>query len=55
MVSFTKATRLGEMAVLSDDFQDLTGRKSTFFRQICEARLARSNDYQAVQQQGLAV
>lgn len=39
MVSFTKATRLGEMAILSDDFQKLTGSVPKSFRKVCEERL----------------
>lgn len=39
MVSFTKATRLGEMAILSSDYQILTGRAPKSFRQVCQERL----------------
>lgn len=42
MASFTKATRLGEMAIISDDIELLTGKKPKFFRQICKERLAQS-------------
>lgn len=57
MVSFTKATRLGEMAILSDDFEKLTGRKPLSFRQVCEARLtvpAPSRAVEFVQPRGVA-
>lgn len=39
MVSFTKATRLGELAIMSNDYQNLTGRVPKSFRKICEERL----------------
>lgn len=42
MVSFAKATRLGEMAVLSQDVEFLTGRKPKSFREICQQRLIRA-------------
>lgn len=40
MVTFAKATRLGEMAIDSDDFQTITGRKPQTFEEVCKARMA---------------
>ncbi|KAJ0109705.1 hypothetical protein J7T55_014267 [Diaporthe amygdali] len=40
MVSFTKATRLGEFEIISDDVQKLTLKKPKTFREVCEQRLA---------------
>lgn len=40
MVSFTKATALGEFEIMSDDVQKLTLRKPKTFREVCEQRLA---------------
>lgn len=40
MVTFGTATRLGEMAILSDDFQKITGRKPKTFHEVCRTRLA---------------
>lgn len=39
MVSFTKATRLGELAILSNDCQNLTGMAPKSFRKVCEERV----------------
>ncbi|EKG13879.1 NmrA-like protein, partial [Macrophomina phaseolina MS6] len=41
MVSFGKATRLGEMAVISDDVEMLTGKKPKSLRQVMEESFAR--------------
>lgn len=40
MVSFTKATALGEFEIISDDVQKLALRKPKSFREVCEQRLA---------------
>lgn len=40
MVSFTKATALGEFEIISDDVQKLTLKKPTTFREVCEQRLS---------------
>jgi hypothetical protein len=40
MVSFTKATALGEFEIISDDVENLTLRKPKSFREVCEQRLA---------------
>ncbi|KAI3397722.1 hypothetical protein diail_10491 [Diaporthe ilicicola] len=40
MVSFTKATGLGEFEIISDDVQKLTLKKPKSFREVCEQRLA---------------
>lgn len=39
MVSFTKATALGEFEIISDDVQKLTLRSPKSFREVCEERL----------------
>ncbi|KAG8165892.1 hypothetical protein KVR01_004444 [Diaporthe batatas] len=39
MVSFTKATALGEFEIISDDVQELTLRNPKSFREVCEERL----------------
>lgn len=39
MVSFTKATALGEFEIISDDVQKLTLRRPKSFREVCEERL----------------
>lgn len=39
MVSFTKATRLGEFEIVSDDVEMLTLKKPKSFREVCEQRL----------------
>lgn len=40
MVSFTKATALGEFEIISDDVQKLTLKKPKTFREVCEQRLS---------------
>ncbi|KAK7730493.1 hypothetical protein SLS63_005738 [Diaporthe eres] len=40
MVSFTKATALGEFEIISDDVQKLTLKKPKTFREVCEERLS---------------
>lgn len=42
MATFSKATRLGEMAIISDDVELLTGKKPKSFRQICQERVPKN-------------